>query len=313
MLIFVKIYLNIEVKMNIKIYILSSGDYGSRIVNNIANRGFASAIVGINEFPENLPEFIDDFKSYIPKELPKCDLILSLGLKGDINMIIPIIAARTGAKSVIVEIHDPTQLPPGLQRELVASANGVKIVFAKPFCTLKPVGDDAIDEFAKYFGKPEIEIEGDTYIKNINVIRGAPCGSTWFVADELEGFPLEAAELESGNKIHNYPCIASMATDTVVGDTILHLAGYKIKEAVKEGLGFASKSAVVDVETCMGGVDCEHICQDVCPNVKIGDNTITVNQNAKAVINPLSCGCCEICIRECPYSAIEIIKEKIKL
>ena len=299
--------------MNIKIYILSSGDYGSRIVNNIANRGFASAIVGLHEFPEDLPEFIDDFESYIPKKLPECDLILSLGLKGDINMILPIIASRTGAKSVIVEIHNPLQLPPGLQRELESSANDVKIVFAKPFCSLKPVGDENIDEFAKYFGKPEIEIEGNTYIKNINVIRGAPCGSTWYVADELEGFPLEEAELESGNKIHNYPCIASMATDSIVGDTILHLAGYKIKEAVKEGLGFASKSAVVDEETCMGGVDCEHLCRDVCPNVKIGDDTITINQNEKAVINPTSCGCCEICIRECPFGAIEITEEKIKL
>ncbi len=124
---------------------------------------------------------------------------------------------------------------------------------------------------------------------------------------------MEDAELESGNKIHNYPCIASMATDSIVGDTILHLAGYKIKEAVKEGLGFATKSAVVDEESCMGGEDCEHICIDVCPNVKIGDNTITVNDNEKAVINPASCGCCEICIRECPYGAIEIIEERIEL
>ena len=54
-------------KMNIKIFILSSGDYGSRIVNNIANRGFASAIVGLHEFPEDIPEFIDDFKNYIPQ------------------------------------------------------------------------------------------------------------------------------------------------------------------------------------------------------------------------------------------------------
>ncbi|HEX7468543.1 MAG TPA: DUF166 family protein, partial [Methanobacterium sp.] len=281
--------------------------------NNIANRGFASAIVGLHEFTEDLPEFIDNFEPYIPHELPECDLILAIGLKGDIHMILPIIASRTGAKSVIVEIHDPTQLPLGLQRELEASLNGVKIVFAKPFCSLKSVGDKVIDEFAKYFGKPEIEIEGETFIKNIKVIRGAPCGSTWFVADELEGFLLEDAELESGNKIHNYPCIASMATDSVVGDTILHLAGYKIKEAVKEGLGFASKSAVVDEEICMGGVDCEHLCLDVCPNVKIGDDTITINENKKSFINPASCGCCEICIRECPHSAIELTEEKIKL
>ena len=299
--------------MNIKIYILSSGDYGSRIVNNIANRGHASAIVGLHEFPEDLPEFIDDFEDYIPKDLPECDLVLSLGLEGDINMVLPIIASRTGAKSVIAEIHDPAQIPPGLQREIEASANGIKIVFAKPFCSLKPVGDEAVDEFARYYGKPELEIEGESFVKNINVIRGAPCGSTWYVAEQLEGFPLEDVELESGNKIHNYPCIASMATDSVVGDTILHLAGYKIKEAVKKGLGFAVKSAFVDEETCMGGEDCEHICIDVCPNVKIGDDTITVNENQKAVVDPASCGCCEICIRECPYGAIEMIEERIEL
>ena len=299
--------------MNIKIYILSSGDYGSRIINNIANRGYPSSIVGLHEFTDDLPEFIDDFERYIPKELPECDLILALGLKGDIHMILPIIASMTGANSIIEELHDPSQLPPGLRRELETSLDGVKIVFAKPFCSLKPVGDKVIDEFVKYFGKPEIEIEGETFIKNINVIRGAPCGSTWYVAQELEGFPLEDAELESGNKIHNYPCIASMATDSIIGDTILHLAGYKIKEAVKEGLGFASKSAVVDEEICMGGVDCEHLCLDVCPNVKIGDDTITIKENEKAVINPASCGCCEICIRECPYGAIELIEEKIIL
>jgi ferredoxin len=299
--------------MDIKIFIVSSGDYGSRIINNIANRGHASSIVGLHEFKEDIPEFIDDFDAYIPKELPECDLILALGLVGDINMILPEIAERSGAKSVIVEIHDPVQLPPGLQRELEASAKDIKIVFAKPFCSLKPVGDEIIDEFAKYFGKPVLELEGEKFVKNINVITGAPCGSTWYVADELEGFPLEDAELESGNKIHNYPCIASMSTDSVVGDTILHLAGYKIKEAVKEGLGFATKSAVVDEETCMGDVDCEHICLDVCPNVKIGDNTITVNNEKKAFINPASCGCCEICIRECPYGAIEMIDEKIQL
>ena len=299
--------------MDIKIYIVSSGDYGLRIINNMAKRGFASSIVGMYEFPENLPEFIDDIEGYMPEMLPQCDLVLSLGLVGDINMILPKIAAQTGAKSVIAEIHDPIQIPPGLQREIEEVSEGIKIVFAKPFCSLQPVGDRYIDEFAKYFGKPLIDIDYDKLIKHITVQRGAPCGSTWFVADELEGFPVEDAELESGNKIHNYPCIASMTTDSVVGDTILHLAGYKIKEAVKNGVGFATKSAVVDQDVCMGGIDCDHPCLGVCPNVKIGDNTITVNEDQKAVINPASCGCCEICIRECSYGAIEMVEEKIEL
>jgi len=299
--------------MNIKIYVVSSGEYGLRIINNIAKRGFAASIMGMHEFPEDLPEFIDDPESYIPESIPEADLILALGLSGDINLTLPIIASKANAKAVIAEIHDPSQLPPGLQREVEEASKGLKIVFAKPFCSLKPVGDEVVDEFAHYFGKPELKIESDKLIKNVDVICGAPCGSTWFVADELEGFPVEDAELESGNKIHNYPCIASMTTDPVVGDTILHLAGYKIKEAVKKGVGFATKSAVVEKESCMGGTDCDHICMDVCPNVKIGDETVTVDADEKAVIDPVSCGCCEICVRECPYGAIEIVEEKIDI
>ncbi|MDD3984725.1 MAG: DUF166 family protein [Methanobacterium sp.] len=206
--------------MKIKIFILSSGDYGTRIINNIANKGFGSAIVGLHEFPEDLPDFIDDYNKYIPENLPKCDLILSLRLKGDINMILPELASKTGAKSAIIEIHDPKQLPMGLQKDIETSSNGLNIVFEKPFCSLSLVGDKVIDEFAKYFGKPKIEIKGEKYIKKINVITGAPCGSTWYVAEQLKGFPLEEAELESGNKIHNYPCIASMTIDPIIGDTL---------------------------------------------------------------------------------------------
>jgi len=294
------------------IFILTSGKYGSRIVNNIAQRGFASSIVGIHEVPEDLPEFIDDVSSYIPDNLPNADLILSLGLYGDINMIIPAVASNTGAKSIIVPIHDPKQIPLGLQREIESEIGSAKIVFPKPFCSLEPVGDKYIDKFAEYFGKPELKIEFNDLIKHVEVKRGAPCGSTWFVAEKLENVPVGEAEFEAGGKYHNYPCLASMSVDPQVGDTILHLAGYKIKEAVKKELGFAAKSAVVDEETCEGGDNCDHICYDVCPNVKIGDETVKIKGNEKAEIDAQSCGCCEICIQKCPFGAIEI-EDKVNI
>ena len=53
--------------MDIKIYVVSSGDYGSRIINNIANRGFASSIVGLHEIDDDFADFIDDVDEYIPK------------------------------------------------------------------------------------------------------------------------------------------------------------------------------------------------------------------------------------------------------
>lgn len=295
-----------------KLYIISSGKYGSRIVNSLAELGLASSMVGLEELPEDLPEFIDDFSSYLPKNIPQADLILALGLYGDINMVVPLIAKKSGAKSVIIPLHDPKQVPPGLQREIEESAPDVKIVFPKPFCSLEVVGDQYIDEFASQFGKPEMEIESDGLVKKVKVIRTAPCGSTHYIAENIEGIPADEAELEAGNKLHNYPCNASMTTDPVVGDTILHLAGYQTKESVKRALGFAMRSAVVDHETCEAD-ECEHECIKHCPQVQIGMDTVTLNENQQAVIDPASCGCCEICINECPYGSIEMEEKKFPL
>ena len=295
-----------------KLYIISSGKYGSRIVNSLAEMGLASSMVGLEELPEDLPEFIDHFSSYTPKHIPKADLILAVGLYGDINMVVPLIANQSGAKSVIIPIHDPKQVPPGLQMEIEESAPDVKIVFPKPFCSLEPVGDLFIDEFASQFGKPLLEIESDGLVKKVKVIRTAPCGSTRYIAENIEGFPAQEAELEAGNKLHNYPCNASMTTDPVVGDTILHLAGYQTKEAVKRALGFAMRSAVVDHETCEAD-ECQHECIKHCPQVQIGVDTVTLNEDQQAVIDPASCGCCEICINECPYGSIEMEEKKFPL
>jgi ferredoxin len=291
----------------LRVYILTSGKYGSRIVNNIAQMGLAPQIVGIHEVPDNLPEFLDEVDEFIPDNLPEADLIISVGLYGDINMIIPTISQKTGAKSIIVPIHDPKQIPIGLQKEIESLLEDAKILFPKPFCTLEPVGDKYIDEFAETFGKPELEIDADNnLIKNVKVKRGAPCGSTWFVADMLVNVPVKEAEFEAGKRYHNYPCLASMNVDPMVGDTLMHLAGYKIKEAVKKELGIALKSAVVDEDACQGGDNCNYICQDVCPTLKIGDETITIKENGKVEVNPEFCGYCEICIQKCPFDAIKI-------
>lgn len=299
--------------MKMKIYIVSQGKYGNRTVNNLANRGLAENIVGIYEVPDDIPEFIDDLEEYVPLNLPEADLIIAVGLYGDINLILPDIAKKTCASSLIIALHDPQQLPPGLEQELKNSLTNEKLVLAKPFCSLTPQDDPLINEFAQQFGKPELEIEADELVRKVKILREAPCGSTRYIAQALEGLPVEEAEFESGNKFHNYPCLASMSTDPQIGDTIMHLAGYQIKEAVNRALGFSTRTAVVDEETCQGGVDCDHLCLDVCPQVKIGTPTITQKDDGRVYIDPASCGCCEICIHECPYGSIEIVEEKIEL
>ncbi len=216
------------------IYILSSGKYGSRIVNHIA-KSFSSSIVGIHEVSEDLPEFIDDVSIYMPDNLPEADLVIAVGLIGDINLLTLLVAEGTGAKSILVSVHDPKGMPPGLMQEIKETADdkGLVVVFAKPFCILQPMGDPFIDEFAGKLGKPVMEIEFDDHVKSVKVVRDAPCGCTTFIAEELVGAPVEEAEHVADIKFHNYPCQASMSVDRNFGDTILHIAGYQSKEAVR--------------------------------------------------------------------------------
>ncbi|MCL2157074.1 MAG: thymidylate synthase [Methanobrevibacter sp.] len=297
-----------------RIFIISSGEYGSKIVNGIANHGFAEKIIGIHEFPpkEELPEFVDDVSEYVPEKVPEADLIIAVGIHGDVNMVISDVVKKANAKSVIVPIYHPQQIPIGLQNEIKKSLDEeIAIVFPKPFCSLLPIGDEFIDEFTTVFGKPKFEIQADEIVKSVEVLRGAPCGSSWFVAENIIGTSVDDAEFEANNKLHNFPCSSSMIVDNATGDTILHLASYKTKEAIKRTLGFTNRAAVVDEEICEGSGTCEHFCLNACPNVLSGTNTISLKTDGKATIDPGSCGVCEICVNECPYGVIEIWEERI--
>ncbi|MBG0768577.1 DUF166 domain-containing protein [Methanococcus maripaludis] len=289
-----------------KITVLYSGNYGERVLNTILEK-FAQKIVSIHEIPENLLEYIDDVTEYVPENLKESDLIISVGLFGDINLVVCDIAKKINAKSIIIESHSPKQLTSGLKSEILNNLNDVNAVFPKPFCSLKPVGDTYIDEFAKYFGSPEIEITGETNVKSVTVMRNAPCGSTKYVAENLTGYLFDEVEFESGNKLHNYPCLASMDIDTELGDTILHLAGYKIKEAVKKSLKFSNN--ILKVNDNCKGFECGFKCYKICPVVKMGENAVEI-EKTHANINYIYCGYCMKCLNACPFNAIEAIDFK---
>lgn len=83
-------------------------------------------------------------------------------------------------------------------------------------CELEENGNPTFDEFVSKIGKPKIELVLDgNKLKDVDVLRTSPCGSTAFVADYInekyvgqvpdpENLPTEA-----GLKLQHYPCRAA--------------------------------------------------------------------------------------------------------
>jgi hypothetical protein len=199
---------------------------------------FAQDIYGIDKTPENLSSFIEEPEKYLPQSLPNCDVILAIGMHPDLLSSIPTIVKRTNAKAVVVSIENRSWCPTGLRRQLEEELEdiGVEHAFPKPFCSLDESGKPVIDGFVKRYtiGKPLVEVEvTDDMISDTWVIRSAPCGSTWYVAQQIKKSRISQIEDTVAVAHHAYPCTASMDIDPEFNEPILHIAGYNIREAVK--------------------------------------------------------------------------------
>lgn len=64
--------------------------------------------------------------------------------------------------------------------------------------------------------------------------------------------------------------------------------------------------AVVDREKCKPE-KCAKECRNFCPGVRVGDETIVMDDEGKPVISEELCTGCGICVHKCPFDAIKII------
>ncbi|MCQ1535919.1 thymidylate synthase [Methanosarcina sp. KYL-1] len=249
-----------------RILVLYSGELGRKVIQNLINpsnfcvscgelcnhcrqarKPYANLIVGIHEFPEDLPPFIEEPGQYLPAKLPACDLILAIGIHPDLLGALPEVVRNTGAKAVIAPAEDARKTPAGVLEQVRKELEAMEVEFEapKPFCALEKSGKPIIDAFVDLgFGKPVLRIElspdGKMFV-GAGVIRDAPCGSTWFVAKKLGWTDVSGYKETVSGAHHSYPCTASMDKDPQLGDTVLHKAGYIIREAVEEGMEEAKK------------------------------------------------------------------------
>jgi hypothetical protein len=224
-----------------KLMAIVQGNYGKRMVEAWQGHGPAGWEIETLEITSSLPTMMEDPAEFLPDRIPKADLVISLGENPGVAELLPGIVKAAEARAVLAPVDSRAWLPPGLAKQLekVFQKMGAAIIFPVTFCALK--ADDAnhplIQEFARVFGDPEVEIAVEAgRVKEAQVIRSAPCGSTYFVAESLQGTKVQDAEEKSGILHHNYPCLATMNVDWQFHDTLMHRAGYFTKQAVNRAL-----------------------------------------------------------------------------
>lgn len=236
-----------------RLLVLVTGEYGWRHVDNIRRHAPLGWQVATWQTPKVLPPVLDYPEDYLPDALPPCDLILSLAEVKGVAEMIPEIAQMTGAQAVIAPIDNVAWLPVGLARQLGEWLARIEVacVTPKPFCSLTATHTNALRQrvpyrahpliaaFAEHFGQPAFRATVDERTRQIvalDVVRDAGCGCARYVAERLAGTPVDEAIEAGGLHHHHYPCQASMGIDPQYGDTLMHVSGNIMKDALREAL-----------------------------------------------------------------------------
>ncbi len=232
----------------LRILAVTQAQWGERIAENISRNCPVTWTVHRWAAPKVLPQIVDDPDDYLPASFPPADLVLALGDTPGVAALIPDVVQRCGARAVIAPIDRNESLPPGLANQLrgwLADLN-VTAVFPKPFCSLTettynqpPItvtyDNPIIRSFAAVFGRPafQVAVTPDRQIGPVTVRRDSACGCGRHVAACLPGCPVDEAEHKAGMLHHHYPCLASMNQDADYQDTLMHISGHLVREAIK--------------------------------------------------------------------------------
>jgi len=206
---------------------------------------FSGDIVDILQLPSVLPYYLDDPLDLMGKTLPLHEATVAVNVHQEVLLSLPRVAAAAGSRVLIAPSEAPGWVGRWVRGQVRKACRelGMGCAFPKPFCSLAPGVHPAVDEFMDYFriGRPRLElVMGDGYIRDVKVLRSAPCGNTYYVAFNLKGAPPDPSVAETVAKYwHSFPCVASMEMDGELGETILHMGGFMHYRAMQEALAAA--------------------------------------------------------------------------
>jgi thymidylate synthase len=166
----------------------------------------------------DLPPVIEDSGEFLPSEF-EADLVLDYLVHPDLSHDLGLICRK---------------------RNIPDAASGKKVpvkgVFTPPTCC-GLVRDGSLGRYGELFGSPELKVEiFEGSIREIEVVRGAPCGATWKACENIVGLPVEEALTRIGLETQ-FHCTADPSNwDPIHGKSPVHFAGHVHKAALKKAL-----------------------------------------------------------------------------
>ena len=183
----------------LKVIIVTDGPYGERAYEYISKE-FDTEFIQVEQ-PTSM--FADEIE--IPddklKILENADLLITYTLHPDLTLDL-VEMLHKSVKWIIVAAWRGE----GFKNQVERFGN---VTCPENMCDLEENGNTVFDEFVSKFGKPIVKIncQGDKIV-DIEVVRSSPCGSTFFVAEEMIGKDLKDAPIKAGLKLQHYPCRA---------------------------------------------------------------------------------------------------------
>lgn len=188
--------------------VITRGKYGHRLIEAIGEHSDFSVVS--SDLPEFVPVFIeepDEFLENLNFDLKvfSAEIVVTYSLHPDLTSAIAKLAAEAGVRALIVPGGSSKASIPELEK--ISEKSGMSIEVDDICCTLE--ANPANSPFAEIFGVPVLKVRTrDGKIDKVEVIKGAPCGSTWHMARELVGVPVKDAPPKAGLIVQQYPCRA---------------------------------------------------------------------------------------------------------
>ncbi len=207
------------------IFVVEQNGSGRNKTAGIKKYGNPDDRVTIIAIDEHLPEFVDEPEEYIAADaIREADLVLNYLTHLDLSQYLIVLCAQQDIPVVSSGKH---------------SENGYT-----PFTCCGLGRHKQLGSYGNYFGFPEYRVQlKDGIILDIEVVRGAPCGASWEVLNQVIGSTVADA-LVLLPRLVQYHCTANPGRfDPITGKSPVHYAGYVHRAALKKACDCAEKES----------------------------------------------------------------------